>query len=94
MRPRGEIRQVLGSAFQALPGGSGTWLDVAQAAQLGREAARSTCRNMAAAGELIVIGTAPGTGNRPMTVYALAPEPEEAPCIVDLDAAIRAWRTA
>lgn len=94
MRPRGEIRQAIGGAFRALPGGAGTWLDAAQAAMVGRDVARATCRNMAAAGELIVVGTAQGTSNRPMTVYAPAPEPAEAPCGTDLDAAIRAWHTA
>lgn len=74
MRPRGEIRQALCSAAAEVGGGA-TWRSLAARANVGFDAARRTVDNMAAAGELIVIGhhREPGV-SRPMNLYALAVE--------------------
>lgn len=76
MRPRGEIRAAMDAAVSTVPvaepGVQGvTWRDLAQLACVGFDAARRTADNIAAAGELIVIGhrRVPGA-NRPMKVFA------------------------
>jgi hypothetical protein len=59
-----------------------TWLDAAQAAQVGYEAARHTVDNMARAGELVRVGSAKPEGSRHwMALYVLANpgEPEHEP---------------
>lgn len=91
MRPRGELRQAIGRAVDALgPTGAATWRGLAQHACVGFEVARGTVRNMAAAGELAVVGQtrAPGVC-RPMNLYARpAPEPTGGPA---LEAVMRSW---
>ena len=55
MRPRGEIRQALAGAAQALTQqqGGATWRELAAHACVGYAAARKTVSNMALAGELV-----------------------------------------
>lgn len=76
MRPAGEIRQALRSAAQtlAVPERNGaTWRDLAAHAQVGFDAAKQTVRDMAAAGELVPIGTVRADhASRPMVRYAVA----------------------
>lgn len=100
MRPRGEIRQALGSAAQALAAeaGGGTWRDLGRAACVGWTAARETVKNMASAGELVPVGTVRVKGaRRPMVRYAPAGaqagswvSPDAAGA---LDAALRGWHS-
>jgi len=72
-RPPGEIRQALASAAEALlpVQGPATWRELAAAACVGFSAAKTTARNMEAAGELAAVGTrrVPGVC-RPMKLYA------------------------
>lgn len=58
MRPRGEVRQALGAAAQALAleTGPATWRDIAARAQVGFDQARETVKDMARAGELVQAG--------------------------------------
>lgn len=76
MRPPGEIRLALRSAALELGDSGGTWRDMAQQACVGFEHAKQTARDMARAGELVVMGEArvPGVC-RPMVLYAPAGEP-------------------
>ena len=89
MRPHGEIRQALAAAFSTLQAPAATWVQLAETAQVGRALAKSTVRNMAAAGELQVVGTAPGPSNRPMVLYA--PKTDHEDVFVDLDSVLRSW---
>ena len=70
--PRGEIRQVLGGAFERLAQqqGHATWRDVAAAACVGFAAAKHTTKNMVKAGELEPVAhvRVPGS-KRPMVAY-------------------------
>lgn len=74
MRPRGEVRGALASAAGELVqviGRGVTWRELAQHTQVGWECAKRTADNMAAAGELAVVGTVRVEGsNRPMRAYA------------------------
>ncbi len=62
MRPRGEIRQALVQAFEALPAppadapAGPIWCDLAAMAGVGWDAARRMVDNMLQGGELIVVG--------------------------------------
>jgi hypothetical protein len=82
MRPRGEVRDVLASAAGELVQMAGrgvTWRELAQHTQVGWECAKRTADNMAAAGELAVVGTVRVDGcNRPMRAYAPATAPPPA----------------
>lgn len=92
MRPRGEIREALSLAADSLwsEGRSFTWRDLGEVAQVGYAAAKQTARDMAAAGELVVMGTARVAGVcRPMVLYAPADPPEEEG--VDLASVVRCW---
>ncbi len=64
MRPRGEIRLALAEAVQRLvePGGGANYRAIAEAAQVGYDAAQETLRNMARAGELAVVCHMGGEG--------------------------------
>ena len=78
MRPRGEIRQALATAADALAAerGAFTWRDVAEAAQVGYRAARATVDNMARSGELEPVGNEKRAHSRRwMTLYAPRQEP-------------------
>ena len=72
-RPRGEVRQAIAQAAQS-QARCFTWQDLAQHAGVGFAAARETVRNMARAGELMVVGELRVDGvRRPMVHYAPAP---------------------
>lgn len=94
MRPRGEIRQVLGEAAQALAEerGGATWRELAQRACVGYQAARRTVQNMARAGELEACGTERvAHARRPMVRYA--PRTNFATATTgSLDIVMRSWR--
>lgn len=94
MRARGEIRQALRAAFDVMPSGRATWVQAAEVAQVGRAFARATVRNMARAGELVVVGQADGAGNRKLTVYAPSDDGDaihDTRGLSALDSAVRAW---
>lgn len=92
MRPRGEIRQALAGAVRDLVSGgrpSVCFRDAAAVAQVGYDAARSTMREMARAGELTVLGTTRVEGvSRPVLAYGW-PERPQAPAA--LEAAVRSF---
>jgi len=90
VRPRGEVRQALSDAAQALA--AAKWREMAMQAQVGFCVARETVKNMARAGELVPAGSrrVPGA-RRPMTVYAPVRQAVE-PDGLGIDAAMRAWR--
>lgn len=96
MRPRGEVRQAMVSAAEALvqERGSFTGRDVAVQAQAGWDAARRTLQNMVNAGELVVVGTAKAPGvSRPLNLYT-RPQPDQrtaAESAADLVRAVRRW---
>lgn len=92
MRPRGEVRQAMFSAAEALVQQHGcfTGREVAQCAQVGFEKARLTLLNMVRAGELVVVGEAAAPGVcRPLNVYAL-PKAQAAPGL-ELHQVVRRW---
>lgn len=91
MRPVGEVRRAVLQAFAQLPARSGTWHDVADAAQVGREVARAAVKRLAAAGELTVVGFTACRSNRPAKVYAPSETQPLPLAVTDLDAALRAW---
>lgn len=68
-RPPGEIRQALAQAADAL--GQATWRELGAKACVGFDVARQYAKDMAAAGDLEIVGTTrvPGVC-RPMRVYA------------------------
>lgn len=79
MRPRGEIRQAMCRAAAAVAAECAalgrpvalTWLDLAHRAQVGREKARRTVCDMAAAGELHEVDRVRvPPARRPMVRYA------------------------
>jgi len=92
-RPRGDIRQALAQAAQALhvERGAFTWREVAQAAQVGYTAARQTVKNMQQAGELVRCGRrkVPGVC-RPVNLYAM-PTVDAAPSTARVEDVLRAW---
>ena len=95
-RPRGEVRQVLAQAAQALHAerGGATWRDLAQHACVGFAKARETVQDMRRAGELQAVDTVRvGHASRPMVRYAPA-----ASWVTNwgspatLDVVLRTWR--
>lgn len=95
-RPRGEIRQALSLAAQALHHecGAFTWVQVAEKAQVGYAAARVSVDNMARAGELVRVGRAKPAESRVwMTLYepAEASPAEGDAALADLDRVVRSW---
>lgn len=94
MRPRGEIRQVLGEAAQALAEerGGATWRDMAVRACVGFSKARETVKDMARAGELEPCGTERvAHARRPMVRYA--PRTSFATATTgSIDIVMRSWR--
>lgn len=93
-RPRGEIRQALCQAAQALHQecGAFTWVQVAERAQVGYSFARETVKNMASAGDLVRVGKDKRAGSRVwMTLYEPAPEPQQQSGEQALDRVVRTW---
>lgn len=93
-RPRGEIRQALSLAAQALheERGAFTWVQVAEKAQVGYSAARMTIVNMASAGELVRVGQDKPAGSRVwMTLYEPAQPSTEGEALADLGQVVRSW---
>lgn len=95
-RPRGEIRQALSLAAQALheERGAFTWVQVAEKAQVGYSFARRHVDNMARAGDLVRVGHDKPAGSRVwMTLYepADAAPAEGAAALADLDRVVRSW---
>lgn len=73
MKSRGEIRLALAEAALSFGARGATWRQLAEAAQVGWDAARMTVENMVRAGQLVVVGTATVPGVcRPMNRCALA----------------------
>ena len=60
MRPRGEVRQVLGEALAQLVAerGAVTCRQLAEHTQVGYQAARETLNNMVRSGEVVTVGKA------------------------------------
>lgn len=89
MRPRGEIREALGSAMREL--GGGTWRDLATHAQVGYDVAKQTVRDMARAGEIQPAGEVRVSHScRPMVRYEPASASAPAgPCA--LSAVVHSW---
>ena len=76
MRPRGEVRDALARAVERLNGvqGAVTSRQAAEAACVGYDVARSTMKNMVAAGELLRVGKEHRPGwERWQTLYEVAP---------------------
>lgn len=93
-RPRGEIRQALGLAAQALheERGAFTWVQVAERAQVGYAFARRHVDNMARAGELVRVGHDKPAGSRVwMTLYEPAQPSTESEASADLSQVVRSW---
>lgn len=93
-RPRGEIRQALSQAAQALHQecGAFTWVQVAEKAQVGYAVARVTIVNMASAGELVRVGQDKPAGSRVwMTLYEPAQPSTEGEVLADLGQVVRSW---
>lgn len=95
MRPRGEIREALFSAALSLREETGhfTWVDLAEKAQVGYEAARRSVDNMARAGELVRVGYDKPEGSR-VWLTLFEPAPESTPASqaeADLSAVVRTW---
>lgn len=89
MRPRGEERLALSMAAAEFGRGGAHFRVLAHRSLVGADVARITLRNMAAAGELQVVGQAslPGVC-RPVNLYAVPlPEPDAA----DLVEVVRCW---
>ena len=103
-RPRGEVRQAIGEAFQhiCLERGALVFLEgvthteLAQRAQVGFELARYTAKNMACAGELRVLEVRPEPGvNRGRVRYAPPGDcPPEASMMTALEDLLRLWSRA
>ena len=94
MRPRGEIRQALGAAAQALAleSGPATWRDIATKAQVGFDKARECVRNMERAGELVQAGvTKRAHSRRWMRLYEPGQNWSTA-ATGSLDSVMRNWR--
>ena len=100
MRPRGDIRMALGAAAAEFGRAGATWRDMAVRTCVGFDVARQTARDMARAGELLVVGEHRASGvNRPMVRYALAPGFEAADAgavagaasAAELAAVVRCW---
>lgn len=99
MRPHGEIRQALASATAELVPvlGPVTWRDMAERAQVGYAAARTTACNMERAGQLVRVGAAKRAHSRRwMALYELAPpvEPFRLDAAQQLAAELQAWNAA
>ena len=95
-RPAGEIRQAMwGAALQLhAERGSFTHAQLAERALVGYDVARVTCKNMAAAGELVRVGRDKPAGARVwMTLFEPADPAAQAgtQCGADLAAVVRAW---
>lgn len=93
-RPRGEIRQALSLAAQALHQecGAFTWVQVAEKAQVGYAAARVNVDNMARAGELVRVGRAKPAESRVwMTLFEPASSQEGVAAGADLQQVVRSW---
>lgn len=88
MRPRGPLRQALGSVIQSLPeGATVTAPDLAARAGLPPDAGRSTLARIVAAAELEPAGRLPrGAVGRPLALYR-----KPCPAHVGLADAVRAW---
>lgn len=87
------IRQAIAAtALERGPGG-GTWRELAALAGVGFGAAKHTVRNMASAGELVVLGVVEAPGSRrPLMRYAAAHLAADAPGPgAALDAVLRGW---
>ncbi len=72
MRPRGEVRQAVAAAAWSLAEvrGAFTFRDVAAHSQVGYEKTRETLKDMARAGELLVVGETRAAGvSRPLNLY-------------------------
>jgi DNA-binding transcriptional regulator YhcF (GntR family) len=95
MRPAGEIREALLAAARELltPDQGPTLQELAERAQVGREAARRTVDNMKRHGHLRVVRTRRvAYRNRPVAEYAPAQVISEASeGFVDLGAAVAGW---
>lgn len=95
MRPRGEVREALARAAQALhvERGHFTWRELAERGHVGYEKARRTADDMAAGGELVRVGHAKTARGHWMTLFELA-EPRGAapPAAGDLERLFLAWR--
>lgn len=92
MRPRGDVRQLLGKAALALAEerGGATWRELAQRACVGYQTARRTVQNMARAGELQVCGSVRVEhARRPMARYT--PRTSWAVSTRSLDNVMRSW---
>lgn len=94
-RPRGEIREALFSAALSLRDECGhfTWVDLAEKAQVGYGAARSTVKNMVNAGELMRVGVQKPAGSR-VWVQTFEVAPDRTPASqaeADLSAVVRTW---
>lgn len=94
MRPRGEIREALArAACGATPM---TYIDLAQAACVGYDAARATAYNMVASGDLVPVGTrrVPGI-KRPLRTYVHSSRALARPADAGLQlaGALRGWVT-
>lgn len=95
-RPRGEIRQALSLAAQALheERGAFTWVQAAEKAQVGYSFARETVKNMASAGDLVRVGKDKPAGSRVwMTLYEPAEAASEGAdaALAGLDRVVRGW---
>jgi hypothetical protein len=89
MRPRGEERMALSMAAAEFGRRGAHFKDLAHRSLVGADVARITLRNMAAAGELQVVGqtSLPGVC-RPVNLYAVPlPEDDHA----DLVDVVRCW---
>lgn len=94
MRPRGEIRQALFTAAITLheERGAFSWIDLAEKSQVGYEAARRTVVNMAAAGELVRVGSDKPAGSRVwVTLFEPVCEEAASEASADLSAVVRSW---
>jgi hypothetical protein len=71
MRPRGEIREAIDMAAQRPElVDAVTFVDLACLARVGFSAAKSTCQDMAKAGDLVPVGTRQVPGiKRPLRTY-------------------------
>lgn len=93
MRPRGEIRTALWSAALELHSerGAFTHVQMAERAQVGYEVARWTARNMAAAGDLVRVGSEKPAGARVWLALFEPAVPAEPAAGHDLAEVVRCW---
>lgn len=93
MRPQGEVRQALCAAAARLfpERGACTYLDLADAAQVELDAAQTTVRNMARAGELQRVGHEKRAGGGWIGLYEPA-VPTEGDPFAPLAFVLAQWR--